>query len=40
MESTPYRRAIMEYEQGLEVLLEAQRIENEIFDFEQNLWEY
>lgn len=40
MESTPYRRAIIEYEQGLEVLLEAQRIENEIFNFEQNLWSY
>ncbi len=40
MESTPYRRPISAYEQGLEVLLEAQRIENEIFNYEQDLWEY
>lgn len=40
MESNPYRRAIMQYETGLEVLLESDRIKNEIFDFEQDLWEY
>ena len=33
-------RAIQEYAAGLDVLYEAQRIENEIFDFEQDLWEY
>ncbi len=40
MESNPYRRAILQYETGLEVLLEADRIKNEIFNFEQDLWEY
>ena len=40
MESNPYRRAIMEYESGLDVLLEAERIKTEIFNFEQDLWSY
>ncbi len=40
MESNPYQRAIIEYEGGLEVLLESDRIKNEIFNFEQDLWEY
>jgi gliding motility associated protien GldN len=40
MESNPYRRAILQYETGLEVLLEAKRIKNEIFNFEQDLWSY
>ncbi|MBN2663444.1 MAG: gliding motility protein GldN [Bacteroidales bacterium] len=40
MESNPYQRAILEYETGLEVLLESDRIKNEIFNFEQDLWEY
>ncbi len=40
MESNPYRRAVLQYEKGLEVLLEADRIKNEIFNFEQDLWEY
>ncbi len=33
-------RQINEYASGLDALYEAQRIENEIFDFEQDLWEY
>ena len=33
-------RAIDEYASGLDALYEAQRIHNEIFDFEQDLWEY
>ena len=33
-------RAIEEYASGLDILYEAQRIQNEIFDFEQDLWEY
>ena len=33
-------RAIEEYASGLDALYEAQRIQNEIFDFEQDLWEY
>lgn len=40
MESNPYGREISQYETGLEVLLEAERIKNEIFNFEQDLWEY
>jgi len=33
-------RKIDEYLSGLDVLYEARRIENEIFDFEQDMWEY
>ncbi len=33
-------RSIQEYATGLDALYEAQRIENEIFDWEQDLWEY
>jgi gliding motility associated protien GldN len=33
-------RTIAEYASGLDVMYEAQRIENEIFDWEQDLWEY
>ncbi|MDR2037948.1 MAG: gliding motility protein GldN [Bacteroidales bacterium] len=33
-------RSISEYASGVEALYEAQRIENEIFDWEQDLWEY
>jgi len=40
MESNPYQRAILQYETGLEVLLESERIKTEIFNFEQDLWEY
>jgi gliding motility associated protien GldN len=33
-------RSIIEYASGLDALYESQRIENEIFDREQDLWEY
>jgi hypothetical protein len=33
-------RSISEYASGLDVMYEAQRIENDIFDWEQDLWEY
>jgi len=33
-------RMISEYTSGLDALYEAQRIEKEIFDYEQNIWEY
>jgi len=33
-------RAISQYLVGKEAMLESQRIENVIFDFEQDLWEY
>jgi gliding motility associated protien GldN len=39
-ESNPYQRPISGYEFGLEVLLESDRIKEEIFNFEQDLWEY
>lgn len=40
MESNPYRRGILDYETGLEVLLESERIKTEIFNYEQDLWSY
>jgi gliding motility associated protien GldN len=35
-----YDRSIAEYATGLDALLESERIKNEIFQFEQDLWEY
>ena len=40
MVSDPMRREINQYQEGLDVLLKAQEVENEIFDFEQSLWSY
>ncbi len=40
MISEPKRREIAEYEQGLNVLLRAQELQNMITDFEQSLWSY
>jgi gliding motility associated protien GldN len=40
-ESNSYNnRAISQYLTGKDAMYESQRIEKEIFDFEQNLWEY
>jgi len=39
-ESTPYDRPLLEYTTGLETLLEAESIKEDIFNFEQDLWEY
>ncbi len=39
-ESNAYTRSIDEYTIGLEALLEADRIKESIFNFEQDLWEY
>ena len=40
-ESNTYdNRAISQYLEGKEAMLESERIENEIFNFEQDLWEY
>jgi gliding motility associated protien GldN len=40
-ESNVYdNRLISEYAQGQECLLEADRIKEQIFNFEQDLWEY
>lgn len=39
-EQNVYDRRISEYAQNLDALLEAERIKNELLNFEQNLWEY
>jgi len=39
-ESSPYDRPLLEYTTGLETLLEAESIKEDIFNFEQDLWEY
>lgn len=33
-------RPISTYKSGIEAMIESQRIEDEIFDYEQDLWEY
>lgn len=35
-----YNRTIAGYTAGLEALLESEKIKQEIFDYEQFLWEY
>lgn len=39
-EENVYNRKITEYATGLDALIEARRVKEELFDFEQNLWEY
>lgn len=39
-EENVYDRFINEYTKGLDALLEAEKISNEIRDYEQNLWQY
>jgi gliding motility associated protien GldN len=39
-EQNAYDRRISEYAQGLDALLEAERIKQQLIDFEQSLWEY
>jgi gliding motility associated protien GldN len=39
-ETNVYDRRISEYAQGLDALLEAERIKMELLNFEQGLWEY
>lgn len=39
-ESNVYDRAIRDYSKDLDALLEGKRIEEEIFTYEQDLWEY
>ncbi|RLD25140.1 MAG: gliding motility protein GldN [Bacteroidetes bacterium] len=39
-EANAYDRKIMEYAQGLDALLEAERIKEEIFTWEHDLWSY
>lgn len=39
-EDNVYDRSIREYAQGIDALLESERIKQSIIDFEQNLWDY
>jgi gliding motility associated protien GldN len=39
-EQNVYDRRISEYAQGLDALLEAERVKNDLLNFEQNLWQY
>lgn len=39
-ESNVYDRRILEYTSGIDALFESERIKNELFNFEQSLWEY
>ncbi|MBI35421.1 MAG: gliding motility protein GldN [Flavobacteriales bacterium] len=39
-ESNVYDRKINSYKKGLDLLLESKRIENVLFNYEQDLWEY
>lgn len=39
-ESNVYNRKISSYMQGIDALLEGERIKKEVQDFEQDLWEY
>lgn len=39
-ESNVYNRKIDTYKQNLDLLLESKRIETEMFNYEQDLWEY
>jgi gliding motility associated protien GldN len=39
-EQNVYDRRISEYAQGLDALLESERIKNDLLNFEENLWQY
>jgi hypothetical protein len=39
-ESNKYNRKINEYKTGIDALLEAEAIQEEIFNLEHDLWEY
>ncbi|MCF8303847.1 MAG: gliding motility protein GldN [Bacteroidales bacterium] len=39
-EENVYNRKITEYATGLDALIEARRVKKELFEFEQDLWEY
>ncbi|MBR5663517.1 MAG: gliding motility protein GldN, partial [Bacteroidales bacterium] len=39
-EENVYDRSIQDYATGVEALKESERIQQEIIDFEQNVWEY
>lgn len=39
-ESSVYDRALKSYKEGIDLLLEGKKIEDDIFKYEQDLWEY
>jgi gliding motility associated protien GldN len=39
-ESNVYNRKIVEYKEGVDALLESEKIKDDIFNFEQDLWQY
>lgn len=39
-EENVYNRAITDYASGMDALLEAERIKNELFEYEHQLWEF
>ncbi len=39
-EENVYDREITEYSSGMDALLEAERIKNELFEFQQDMWEF
>ncbi len=39
-ESNVFDRRISEYATGLDALYEAERVKNELFEFEHDLWEF
>jgi hypothetical protein len=39
-EENVYDRKIQEYAQGIDALLEGERIKKEIFEYEHDLWNY
>ena len=39
-EENVYDRSIKEYAQGIDAMLESERVKQSIIDFEQNLWQY
>jgi len=39
-EENVYDRQINQYAQGMDALLESERVKNDVFEIEQNMWEY
>jgi len=39
-EDNDYDRKIQEYAQGIDALMEGERVKKEIFEFEHDLWNY
>ena len=39
-ESNVYNRSIIEYQEGMEALTESEKIKEEIFNFEHDMWHY